>query len=132
MSMLEGLSSTVAEMGFVQLMLVFVAVAAYSLAINGSFSAAARSGAASTSFVASAAFSALTPSWVSGVIFLASAVLGIALFAGAALCVSALLGLGTERGDIAAPVAEEEPVPARWPLPQAMRALVPNVIRALR
>ena len=40
MSMLEGLASTLAEMSFVQLALVFLAVGAYSMAINGAFGAA--------------------------------------------------------------------------------------------
>ena len=52
MSMLEGLASTLAEMSFVQLALVFLAVGAYSMAINGAFGSGARSGAASASFVA--------------------------------------------------------------------------------
>jgi len=68
MSMLEGLASTLAEMSFVQLALVFLAVGAYSMAINGAFGSGARSGAASTSFVAAVAFAALTPSWISGVV----------------------------------------------------------------
>ncbi len=84
MSMLEGLDSTLAEMGFVQLALIFLAVGAYSMAINGAFGAGARSGAASASFVAAVGFAALTPSWISGVVFLAVAVLAVAAFAAAA------------------------------------------------
>src|SRR5580765_8168403 len=71
MSMLEGLASTLAEMSFVQLALVFLAVGAYSMAINGAFGGGARSGAASASVVAAVAFAALTPSWISGVVVLA-------------------------------------------------------------
>ena len=129
MSMLEGLASTLAEMSFVQLALVFLAVGAYSMAINGAFGSGARSGAASASFVAAVAFAALTPSWISGVVFLAVSVLAVAAFAGAAWALSALLGVGAEHGVIIA-VEEEERVPFRFPVPQSLRALAASVIRS--
>ena len=132
MSMLEGLASTLAEMSFAQLALVFLAVGAYSMAINGAFGSAARSGAASTSFVAAVAFAALTPSWISGVVFLALAVLAVAAFAGAAWALSALLGLGAARGVVVA-IEEPAPVPFRMPVPRALRslgALAASVIRS--
>jgi len=131
MSMLEGLSATLAEMSFVQLSLVFLAVGAYSMAINGAFGSGMRSGAASASFVAAVAFSALSPSWVSGVVFLGVSVLAVATFAAAAWVLSALLGLGAERGVIVAAEAEAaERAPFRLPLPQALRALAASVIRS--
>ena len=129
MSMLEGLASTLAEMSFVQLALVFLAVGAYSMAINGAFGGAARSGAASASFVAAVAFAALTPSWISGVVFLAVSVLAVAAFAGAAWGLSALLGVGAQRGVVIA-VEEEARAPFRLPVPQALRALAASVIRS--
>ena len=129
MSMLEGLASTLAEMSFVQLALVFLAVGAYSMAINGAFGSGARSGAASASFVAAVAFAALTPSWISGVVFLAVLVLAVAGFAGSAWALSAMLGLGAERGVVLA-VEEEARVPFRLPVPQSLRALAASVIRS--
>jgi hypothetical protein len=129
MSMLQGLSSTLSEMGFVQLALVFLAVGAYSMAINGAFGASARSGAASMSFVAAVGFAALTPSWMSGVVFLALTVLAVAAFAAAAWGVSMLLGLGAERGVVIAVEAAER-TPSRAPVPQAIRAWVASAIRA--
>jgi len=129
MSMLEGLAATLAEMSFVQLALVFLAVGAYSMAINGAFGGGARSGAASASFVAAVAFATLSPSWISGVVFLAVSVLAVAAFAGAAWGLSALLGLGDERGVIVA-VEEEERVPFRLPVPQSLRAFAASVIRS--
>ena len=129
MSMLEGLASTLAEMSFVQLALVFLAVGAYSMAINGAFGGAARSGAASASFVAAVAFAALTPSWISGVVLLAVSVLAVAGFAGAAWALSAMLCLGAERGAVLA-VEEEARVPFRLPVPQSLRALAASVIRS--
>lgn len=129
MSMLEGLAATLAEMSFVQLALVFLAIGAYAMAINGAFGGPARSGAASASFVAAVAFAALTPSWISGVVFLAVSVLAVAAFAGAAWVISALLGLGAERGVIVA-VEEEQRVPFRLPVPRSLRALAASVIRS--
>jgi len=80
-----------AEMSFVQLSLVFLAVGAYSMAINGAFGGASRSGAASASFVAGVAFAALSPSWISGVVLLAVSVLAVAAFAGAAWTISTMV-----------------------------------------
>jgi hypothetical protein len=130
MSMLEGLSATLSEMGFAQLALVFLAVGAYSMAINGAFGGAARSGAASASFAAAVGFAALTPSWMSGIVFLALAVVAVAAFAAAAWGVSALLGLGAERGATIAIEPEAARVPPRAPVPQAIRAWVASAIRA--
>jgi len=130
MSMLEGLAATLAEMSFVQLALVFLAVGAYSLAINGAFGGAARTGAASASFVAAVAFSALSPSWISGVVFLAVSVLAVAAFAGAAWLLSAVLGLGAEGGVIVAVEEEDARVPFRWTVPQSLRAFAASVIRS--
>ena len=129
MSMLDGLGSTLTDMGFVQLALVFLAVGAYLMAINGAFGASARSGAASASFVAAVGFSALTPSWISGVVFLAVAVLAVAAFAAAAWALSALLGLGAERGVVVAD-EEEERVPFRLPVPQSLRAFAASLTRS--
>ena len=130
MSMLEGLASTLAEMSFVQLALVFLAVGAYSMAINGAFGGAARSGAASASFVAGVAFAALSPSWISGVVFLAVSVLAVAAFAAAALAISALLGVGAERGVVVVAVEEEARAPFRLPVPRSLRAFAASLIRS--
>jgi hypothetical protein len=99
------------------------------MAINGAFGASARRGAASASFVAAVGFAALTPSWISGVAFLAVAVLAVAAFAGAAWALSALLGLGAERGVVVA-LEEEERVPFRLPMPQSLRALAASWTRS--
>ena len=128
MSMLEGLASTLAEMGFIQLGLLFVAIGAYAMAINGSFGPGARSGAASAAFASGVGFSTLAPSWVSGVVFLALAVLAVAAFAGAVWLVAALLGLGAERGPV---FVSEERAPVRAPALQTVRGLAAGLIRSL-
>ena len=122
MSMLEGLASTLTDMGFVQLALLFAAVGAYAIAINGSFGAGLRSGAASAAFVSGIAFSTLAPVFMGGVVFLAIAVFSIALFAGSTWITAAMLGLGGERGPVVAAV-EGTRVPMRAPAMQAVRAV---------
>ena len=136
MSMLQGLASTLADMGFVQLALLFLAVAGYSVAINGSFGSGARSGAASAAFAGGVGFATLAPSWMSGVVFLALAVLGIGLFAGASWLLAGMLGLGAERGPLlvageATEAAGEQRATAAIPALQAVRGLAAGLIRSL-
>ena len=128
MSMLEGLAATLTDIGFVQLALLFAAVGSYAVALNGSFGGAARSGAASAAFVSGIGFSTLAPSFMGGVVFLALAVLSIALFAGSTWLVAALLGLGGERGPVA---VEEVAAPVRAPAPQTAGGLAAGLIRSL-
>ena len=129
MSLLDSLALLLSDMGFAQLVLAFIVVASYSLAINGSMSGAVRSGAGSAAFSAGVAFAALTPSWVSGVVFLALVVAAVAAFAGAAWLVSALLGLGAESGTV---IANEERSSAWVPAAQPVRALAPSTaVRSL-
>ena len=130
MSMLEGLASTLVDMGFVQLALLFAAVGAYAVAINGSFGSGLRSGAASAAFVSGIGFATLAPSFMGGVVFLALAVLSIALFAGSTWLVAAMLGLGGERGPIVV-AAEEARAPVHAPALQAVRGFAAGLIRSL-
>lgn len=131
MSMLEGLSATLSDMGFTQLALMFLAVGAYSIAINSAYSGASRSGAASVAFAAAVGFAALTPLWMGGVVFLALTVVAVAGFAAAAWGVSALLRLGADRGPLPVIESAEEaqPAPARAAVPQAIRAWLASAIR---
>ena len=129
MSMLEGLASTLVDMGFVQLALLFAAVGAYAVAINGSFGSGLRSGAASAAFVSGIGFSTLAPSFMGGAVFLALAVLSIALFAGSTWLVASMLGLGGERGPVLA--VEEVRAPARAPALQAVRGFAAGLLRSL-
>jgi hypothetical protein len=129
--MLEGLAATLADMGYVQLCLLFVVVAAYSIAINGAFGASARSGAASAAFAAGVGFSTLAPSWMSGVVFLALAVLAVGLFAATSWMVAGALGLGEERGTVVAPVASDARAPVRAPALQTVRGLAAGLLRSL-
>ena len=130
MSMLEGLAATLTDMGFVQLALLFAAVGAYAVAINGSLGSGLRSGAASAAFAAGIGFSTLATSFMGGVVFLALAVLTIALFAGSTWLVAAMLGLGGERGPVAVAV-EDVRVPAPQPALQAVRGFAAVLLRSL-
>ena len=127
MSMLEGLASTLAEMGFVQLGLLFLAVGAYSMAINGSFGSGTRSGAASVAFASAVGFSTLAPSWMSGVVFLALSILVVAMFAASSWLVAVLLGLGAERGPV---VVGEGRAPVRAPALRMVRGFAAVLIRS--
>jgi hypothetical protein len=126
--MLEGLASTLTAMGFIQLSLLFVAVGAYAMAINGSFGGSVRTGAAGAAFASGIGFSTLAPSWMSGVVFLALAIFAVALFAGASWLVAALLGVGAERGAV---VVSEERAPTRAPALQTVRGLAAGLLRSL-
>jgi len=129
MSMLEGLAATLNDMGFVQLALLFVAVGAYALAINGSLGAGLRGGAASAAFASGIGFSTLATSFMGGVV-LALAVFSIALFAGSTWIIAATLGLGGERGPAAAAV-EEGRAAVRAPALQAVRGFAAGLLRSL-
>jgi len=127
MSLLQSLALLLSEMGFAQLALAFVVVAAYSLAINSSLEATLRTGAGSTAFVAGVAFAALTPSWVSGVAFLALVIAAVAAFAASAWLLSAMLGLRAESGPLG---ANPERAEARYPAPQPARGLAATTAAA--
>jgi hypothetical protein len=130
MSMFQSLASTLTQMGVAQLSLLFLAVGAYSLAINGALGSGVRSGAASVAFASGVGFSTLAPSWMSGVVFLALAVLAVAAFAAAAWLAATALGLGEERGPIV--VGEEraaEPAPASHAL-QLVRGFAAGLLRS--
>jgi hypothetical protein len=87
--MLQGLASTLVEMSFVQLSLLFLVVGAYSLAINGSLGFGVRSAAASVAFASGVGFSTLATYGTSGAVFLS---LAVRPFAGAAADDGILLG----------------------------------------
>lgn len=127
MSLLQSLALLLSEMGFAQLALAFVVVAAYSLAINGSLDANLRTGAGSIAFAAGVAFAALTPWWVSGVTFLALVIAAVAAFAALAWLLSALLGLGAESGPLG---VSPERAESRSPAQQPARAMSATTVSA--
>ena len=125
MSLVEGLAALLRGMATGELALALVAILAYSIAINGSYSSAMRSGAASVAFAAAVGFTTLTPSAMSAVVFLALAVVGVAAFAGLAWILSSLLGLG-DIGMTAVEGIDVEPARATASPPQPVRAFAPQ------
>lgn len=123
MSLVEGLASLLRGMALGELALALVAILAYSIAINGSYSSALRSGAASVSFAAALGFTAVTPSWMSAVVFLALAIVGVAAFAAMAWTLSAMLGLGDARSTA---MAAAEPAPLAPAPSQPSRGFAPH------
>jgi hypothetical protein len=122
MSLVESLASLLKAMTLGELALALFAVLAYSIAINGSYSAALRSGAASIAFAAAMGFTTLTSSWMSAVAFLALAVVGIAAFAALAWLLSSMLGLGEGR---TVEMVADEAIGAPM-LPPPARGFAPN------
>jgi len=122
MSLVEGLASLLREMALGELALALAALLAYSVAINSSYSAALRSGAASVAFVMAVGFTTLTPSWMSAIVFLGLAIVGIAAFAGLAWMLSSLLGLG-QVGTVGVAADEAPVVPM---LPRSVRGIAPH------
>jgi hypothetical protein len=106
MSLVEELALLLRGMALGELALALFAVLAYSIAINASYSGAARGAAASLAFAAAVGFTTLTPSWMSAIVFLGLAIVAIAAFAALAWLLSSLLGLG-EVGTAAFDGAEE-------------------------
>jgi len=122
MSLVESLAALLRGMATGELALALVAILAYSIAINGSYSSALRSGAASVAFAAAVGFTTLTPSAMSAVVFLALAIVGVAAFAGLAWMLSSLLGLG----EVGIATAESESVRVAPVQPQPVRAFAPQ------
>jgi hypothetical protein len=116
MSLVEELALLLRGMALGELALALFAVLAYSIAINGSYTGATRSAAASLAFAAAVGFTTLTPSWMSAIVFLGLAIVAIAAFAAFAWLLSSLLGLGGV--SVAVPVSGEASV-ASMPNPPA-------------
>ncbi len=125
MSLVEGLASVLRDMSLGELALALAAILAYSLAINGSYSAGLRSGAASVAFASAVGFSTISSGWMSAIVFLAMAVVGIAGFAGVAWALSSLLGLSGLSMASPSPAFEESPTFASTASP-AVRAFAPH------
>jgi len=93
MSVAEGVQSSLASMGFIQLVLAFVAITAYSVGLNAAFGATTRLMSAAVALLGASGFAAATPSWMSGVVLAALGVAGLSVFAGAAWLISELFGV---------------------------------------
>ncbi len=98
MAELDGLCSNLETMSFTELVLAFVALIAYTLALNGSFSARCRSLAGALALAAAAAFAACMSQWIEGVMLMALVIVAMGLFVGLAWLLSAVCGLTGRTG----------------------------------
>ena len=80
MSVASELHLTLRSMGFMQLLIAIVFLAAYSVACSTLFASRGRTRAAAVALVTAVAFTALTPPWVHGALMVAGAVAGLGLF----------------------------------------------------
>jgi hypothetical protein len=122
MSNSGSLQESLAAMGFSELALAFVALAGYSLVLNGSIGANARWIAGAFFALASAGFAALTSPWTNGIILVAIGIAGIGAFVAAAWALSAACGFRGERrppAEFANPEAANAEPSAAAPLGQA-------------
>jgi hypothetical protein len=77
---IDGLQKTLADLGVVQLLLAFVFVTAYTLALGGMLSERGRWRGAFIALATAIGFTCVTNPWVHGVMLTAFAIAGIGLF----------------------------------------------------
>ena len=94
---MSELQDTLRNMGFVQLLLAFVFLTGYALALSSLTGALGRKRAGIVALLAAFAFVATTQPWVHGVLLMVFAVAGLGLFMGTAWLLSRLFGLAAGR-----------------------------------
>lgn len=98
MSASESVRASLGLMGLSQLVLLFVALFAYGLALSQAFPARVRGATSMAALVAAAGFSAATPQWADGVVLLALTIALLGVFAAAAWLLAVLLRLDAPGG----------------------------------
>ena len=91
------LLTTLRSMGFIQLLLAFVFLTAYALALSGLTGALGRKRAGAVALLSAIGFAAATQPWAHGVILIAFAVAVLGLFIASAWALSTLFGLAAEK-----------------------------------
>jgi hypothetical protein len=99
---MSELHTTLRTMGFLQLLLAFVFLTGYALALSSLTGALGRKRSGAVALLAAIAFAALTQPWVHGVLLMAFAVAGLGLFIGLAWALSRVFGLAA--GAVQAPL----------------------------
>ena len=116
MSVASDLHSSLESMGFVQLLLAIVFLAAYTVACSPLFGGRGRLRATAIALLAAVGFVAATRPWAHGVLMVACAVAGLGLFSALGWVLSSVLNLRTPRlANEPAHALEEqfaEPVPS--------------------
>ena len=80
MSVASELHLTLKSMGFMQLLIAIVFLAAYSVACSTLFASRGRARAVAVALLTAVAFTALTQPWVHGALMVAGAIAGLGLF----------------------------------------------------
>lgn len=115
MSELEGLHSSLESMDFQGLAFAFVAIAGYTVALNGLFSARSRGWGALVAVVGGIGFAATMSEWIEGVMLIALMIAAMGLFVGIVWTLSALCGLTRRPEAVAAPSTLSPPLASEFP-----------------
>jgi hypothetical protein len=94
----QSVHDSLASVSFAQLLLMLAVLFAYSLALGSAFGARVRAGAALAAVLAAAGFCVATPAWADGIVLVALAVVGVAVFAALAWLLAAMLQVGPAAG----------------------------------
>jgi hypothetical protein len=108
MSVASELHLTLRSMGFVQLLIAIVFLAAYSVACSTLFASRGRGRAAAVALLTAMAFTALTQPWVHGALMVAGAVAGLGLFSALGWILSTALRQPQTGTAVADEVASED------------------------
>ena len=123
---MSELQDTLRNMGFVQLLLAFVFLTGYALALSSLTGALGRKRAGIVALLAALAFVATTQPWVHGVLLMVFAVAGLGLFMGTAWLLSRLFGLAAGRQQEPEIAAAEPAGQLDSPLDYPGHALTPS------
>ena len=94
---MSELHNTLRTMGFIQLLLAFVFLTGYALALSSLTGALGRKRAGVVALLAAVGFAAITQPWVHGVLLMVFAVAGLGLFIAIVWMLSRLFGLAAGR-----------------------------------
>jgi hypothetical protein len=108
MSVASELHLTLRSMGFMQLLIAIVFLAAYSIACSTLFASRGRARAAAVALLTAMAFTALTQPWVHGALMVAGAVAGLGLFSALGWILSTALRQPQTGTAVADEVASED------------------------
>jgi hypothetical protein len=124
-NLLEELNRQLNAMPSARLLLLFVFLIAYVIAISGFIDGRGRQRAAVVALLSAICLCAIFKPWTAGVVLVVGAVAGIGLFAAAALLLSRLLGMAGTRA--AAPLPLPEAAPAAY---TSTRSIPPSLARS--
>jgi hypothetical protein len=108
-NLLEELNRQLHAMPSARLLLLFVFLIAYVIAISGFIEGRGRGRAAVVALISAICLCAIFKPWTAGVVLVVGAVAGIGLFAAAAMLLSRMLGVDSARAPAPLPQVEAAP-----------------------